>query len=60
MQVDGNETLGDNICDNAGLLNAWQAYEGWRRDHHEEPILPGMNYSIPQIFLITFGQVRAV
>ncbi|XP_076039212.1 endothelin-converting enzyme 2-like [Oratosquilla oratoria] len=55
--VDGNETLGDNICDNAGLLNAWLAYNRWRDIHGEEPMLPGLNYTLPQIFFITFGQI---
>ncbi|CAL4220816.1 unnamed protein product, partial [Meganyctiphanes norvegica] len=55
--VDGNETLGDNICDNAGLLNAWMAYSHWLKKNGEEPKLPGLNYTIPQIFFITFGQI---
>ncbi|XP_018016962.2 neprilysin-1 [Hyalella azteca] len=55
--VDGNETLGDNICDNAGLLNAWLAYRRWADLNPTEPLLPGLNYTIPQIFLITFGQI---
>ncbi len=55
--MDGNETLGDNICDNAGVLNAWLAYTRWREKHGTEPHLPGMNYTIPQIFFITFAQV---
>nr|XP_053632515.1 neprilysin-1-like [Cherax quadricarinatus]XP_053632516.1 neprilysin-1-like [Cherax quadricarinatus] len=55
--VDGNETLGDNICDNAGVLNAWLAYTRWRERNGEEPYLPGMNYTVPQIFFITFAQI---
>lgn len=57
-QVDGNETLGDNICDNAGVLNAWLAYTRWKERFGEEPYLPGMNYTVPQVFFITFAQVR--
>lgn len=55
--VDGNETLGDNICDNAGVLNAWLAYTRWREQYGSEPYLPGLNYTIPQIFFITFAQI---
>ncbi|XP_042888704.1 neprilysin-1-like [Penaeus japonicus] len=55
--VDGNETLGDNICDNAGVLNAWLAYTRWKERFGEEPHLPGMNYSVPQVFFITFAQI---
>ncbi|XP_064094296.1 neprilysin-1-like [Macrobrachium nipponense] len=55
--VDGNETLGDNICDNAGVLNAWLAYTRWRDKYGSEPSLPGMDYTVPQIFFITFAQI---
>ncbi|KAK7076279.1 metalloendopeptidase activity protein [Halocaridina rubra] len=55
--VDGNETLGDNICDNAGVLNAWLAYTRWTDKYGSEPSLPGMDYTVPQIFFITFAQI---
>ena len=56
--VDGNETLADNVCDNSALRHSWLAYQMWAEDHQiEEPLLPGLNFTIPQIFYMTFGQV---
>jgi endothelin-converting enzyme len=57
LQVDGNETLGDNICDNAGLRHSWLAYQAWQNDHGREPGLPGVRYSVEEMFFITYGQV---
>ncbi|KAF4519816.1 hypothetical protein B566_EDAN006830 [Ephemera danica] len=55
--VDGNETLGDNICDNAGLRHSWLAYQEWQRDHGQEPSLPGVPYTVDEMFFITYGQI---
>ncbi|XP_046407167.1 neprilysin-1-like isoform X2 [Ischnura elegans] len=55
--VDGNETLGDNICDNAGLRHSWLAYKDWVRDHGPEPPLPGLPYTVDELFFITYGQI---
>jgi predicted metalloendopeptidase len=56
--VDGNDTLADNVCDNAALRHSWLAYQMWAEDHNvEEPLLPGLNFTIPQIFYMTFGQI---
>lgn len=57
--VDGNETLADNICDNSALRVAFLAYQLWAKDNGVEPALPGLNYTIPQIFYISYGQVSA-
>ncbi|OXA58659.1 Membrane metallo-endopeptidase-like 1 [Folsomia candida] len=55
--VDGNETLADNVCDNSALRVAFLAYQLWVQDHGVEPSLPGVNFTIPQIFYISYGQV---
>lgn len=56
--VDGNETLADNVCDNSALRVSWLAYQMWAKDHNIiEPSLPGLDYTIPQIFYISYGQV---
>jgi neprilysin len=55
--VDGNETLGDNICDNAGLRHSWLAYKAWVKDHGLESGLPGIPYTVDEIFFINYGQV---
>jgi len=58
VHLDGNETLADNVCDNAGLRHAWLAYEMWVEDHgKEEPKLPGVSYSSSELFYISYGQV---
>jgi len=58
--VDGNETLGDNICDNAGLRHSWLAYQAWVKDHGQEHGLPGIPYSVDEIFFINYGQVNSL
>ncbi|XP_059472618.1 neprilysin-1-like [Neocloeon triangulifer] len=55
--VDGNETLGDNICDNAGLKHSWLAYKEWVQDHEPEHGLPGIPFSVDEIFFINYGQI---
>ena len=56
-QVDGNRTVGENMCDNGGLSHAWHAYKTSKTVEPDEPGLPGVNYSRDQIFFITYGQV---
>ena len=55
--VDGNNTLADNVCDNSALRLSWLAYQLWSADHGPEPGLPGLDYTIQQIFYMTYGQV---
>ncbi|CAG7660021.1 unnamed protein product [Allacma fusca] len=58
--VDGYLTLGENICDNAAVPLTLLAYEMWAKDHTDEvqePLLPGSNFTIPQIFYIAIGQI---
>lgn len=59
--MDGNRTLGENICDSGGLAHAWTAYKTSKaldgRPNGVEYRLPGVNYTDDQLFFITFGQV---
>lgn len=76
--VDGNETLADNVfkqspnlnivcndiegcmlqvCDSSALRVSYLAYEMWTKDNGIEPTILGLNYSIAEIFYITYGQV---
>ena len=56
--MDGNRTLGENICDSGGLAHAWKAYKNSKTfDHHQEADLPGVNYTQDQLFFINYGQV---
>jgi predicted metalloendopeptidase len=55
--VDGNNTLADNVCDNSALRISWLAYQLWTQDHEQEPGLPGLDFTIQQIFYMSYGQV---
>ena len=61
-KVDGNRTLGENVCDSGGLAHAWTAYKsnskaGGEEIRSQEYRLPGVNYTDDQLFFITYGQV---
>ena len=60
-KVDGNRTLGENVCDSGGLAHAWTAYKKSRAlgggRSKPEFRLPGVNYTDDQLFFITYGQV---
>ncbi|KAK7869215.1 hypothetical protein R5R35_001157 [Gryllus longicercus] len=58
-QVDGEQTLGENIADNGGLREAFQAYKRYKtRLGHNEPKLPGLErYNGEQLFFLSFANV---
>lgn len=41
--------------DNSGIRLAYLAYKLWEHDHGQEKILPGINYSIEELFFIFHG-----
>lgn len=55
--VNGNDTLGDNICDNAGLKHAFVAFQKWKKRHGKAPELPGIHFTPEQLFFIQYGQI---
>ncbi|XP_071946178.1 neprilysin-1-like [Antedon mediterranea] len=56
--VDGRQTLGENMADNGGLKEAYMAYRNWvKRNGQEEDLLPGLNMTHDQIFFLNFGQI---
>ena len=55
LQVNGSLTLGENIADNGGVHNAFQAY---RSRAGNAPTLPGTNLTNDQLFFVAFGQVN--
>ena len=59
--MDGNRTLGENICDSGGLAHSFTAYTNSKkedgRNKKKEMRLPGVNYTDEQLFFITYGQV---
>ncbi|KAG8189068.1 hypothetical protein JTE90_025500 [Oedothorax gibbosus] len=48
LNVSGNRTLGDNICDNSGMKVAYR--------YGEEPSLPGFSYNNLQVFFLQYAQ----
>uniref|UniRef100_A0A3Q1ILH9 Neprilysin n=1 Tax=Anabas testudineus TaxID=64144 RepID=A0A3Q1ILH9_ANATE len=57
LHLNGNNTLGENIADNGGIRQAYQAYKNYVKEHGEEPPLPGIDLSHDQLFFLNFAQV---
>ncbi|XP_033113724.1 endothelin-converting enzyme homolog [Anneissia japonica] len=55
--VDGQQTIGENIADNGGLKSAFHAYQEWVHDHGKEKELPAIGLSQEQLFFVGFAQV---
>ncbi|KAB0791750.1 hypothetical protein PPYR_03550 [Photinus pyralis] len=55
--INGNQTLGENIADNGGLKAAYHAYLIVTDGEAEPPPLPGLNLTHRQLFFIAFAQV---
>uniref|UniRef100_A0A3B5M6J5 Neprilysin n=1 Tax=Xiphophorus couchianus TaxID=32473 RepID=A0A3B5M6J5_9TELE len=57
LHLNGNNTLGENIADNGGIRQAYQAYKNFVKQHGEEPQLPGIDLSHDQLFFLNFAQI---
>lgn len=57
LNLNGNNTLGENIADNGGIRQAYQAYKNYVKENGEEPPLPGIDLSHDQLFFLNFAQV---
>lgn len=56
--MNGTQTQSENIADNAGIKEAYRAYQKWAKDNGPEPYLPGLQqYSPEQMFWISAAQV---
>jgi len=55
--VNGNLTLGENIADNGGLKQAYDAYKMHINEHGEESELPAVGLTTEQLFFVGFAQV---
>lgn len=58
LSLNGINTQGENIADNGGVKEAYNAYNVWVAQHGEEPRLPGLQqYSPRQMFWISAASV---
>ncbi|KAG7470976.1 hypothetical protein MATL_G00119550 [Megalops atlanticus] len=57
QNLSGNNTLGENIADNGGIRQSYQAYQKYVSKHGEEAPLPGINLNHQQLFFLNFAQV---
>uniref|UniRef100_A0A8C5HXN3 Neprilysin n=1 Tax=Gouania willdenowi TaxID=441366 RepID=A0A8C5HXN3_GOUWI len=57
LNLNGNNTLGENIADNGGIRQAYQAYKNYVKQYGEEPPLPGIDLTHDQLFFLNFAQV---
>ncbi|XP_043975219.1 neprilysin-like isoform X2 [Gambusia affinis] len=57
LHLNGNKTLEENIADNGGIRQAYQAYKKFVKRNGEESPLPGIDLSHDQLFFLNFGQI---
>lgn len=60
FQLNGVISQGENIADNGGLKEAYNAYKTWVSEHGPEKKLPGFNYTPEQMFWISAAQAWCV
>ncbi|XP_032446493.1 neprilysin-like [Xiphophorus hellerii] len=57
LHLNGNNTLEENIADNGGIRQAYQAYKKFVKRNGKEPLLPGIDLSHDQLFFLNFAQI---
>lgn len=55
--LNGTNTLNENIADNSGIRQSFQAYKTWQKSSGKpDATLPGLNYTQNQLFFINYAQ----
>ncbi|XP_072945939.1 endothelin-converting enzyme homolog [Epargyreus clarus] len=57
QNLNGKQTLGENIADNGGLKASFHAYLDYSKTAPVNLTLPGLKYNHRQLFFISFAQV---
>uniref|UniRef100_A0A182P2Z4 Uncharacterized protein n=1 Tax=Anopheles epiroticus TaxID=199890 RepID=A0A182P2Z4_9DIPT len=62
VQLDGENTQGENIADNGGIKQAFLAYSKWLSAQTDQRVLeaetlPGLNVTRTQLFFLNFAQI---
>lgn len=57
LPLDGRRTLMENLSDNSGLKNAYNAFQGHQQRAGRSRLLPGLNFTAEQLFFVSHAKV---
>ncbi len=56
-QINGKETLGENIADNGGIKESFNAFRSHEAKYGKSSVLPGLNFTADQLFFVSYAHV---
>jgi len=56
LNIDGVQTLGENIADNGGFILAYNSYQKWLKINKIDQTLPNLNFTSNQLFWLSTAQ----